>query len=135
MISSSRYEEDGVIVRASFAMAHGGGMIWIADLDGLGDRHALVRAKFDEDMQTIRRPSSPSGIVLHVKDTVLDDALTAYIGKTLADAHPQVRRVAVVGMARGTKSAMRQALAGTQIAFSFFTDLEAAKDWSVRDEV
>lgn len=122
---------DGLIVRKSFALPYGGGMIWCEELDTLGEHEAIVRAKFDAEMETIRKPSSPGLVALHVKDTQVDNALAEHFLSAFRGAEGRVQRLAVIGLGRKPKNHIKKLIAMEPVRFAiaFFEDYEEGKGW------
>lgn len=123
--------EHGLIVRDSFALPYGNGMIWYEALDGLGNELALVREKFDREMKQVARPSTTSHVVLHVEGTALDEALMAHMAAGLLALGHGLKRLAVVGLSWWQRLRMRRAMIAVarSVAVGYFSDLEKGKEW------
>jgi hypothetical protein len=128
--------EEKLIVRESFAMFYGGGKIFFVQLDGLHDHKELVMDKFARDMQTLKKPSSPSQMGLHLKDTVIDAEMVKSMLLQMNSPGQHMQKVAVVGLnwpdKRLFKHLLRDMNPPARFACDFFEDYEQAKMWLVR---
>ena len=87
-----------LIVRESFAMFYGGGKIYFVQLDGLHGHKALVMDKFARDMETIKKPSAPSQMGLHLKDTDIDRDMAQSMLFQMNGPDQHIQKVAIVGL-------------------------------------
>jgi hypothetical protein len=130
--------EDGekLIVRESFAMFFGGGKIFFVQLDGLHDHKALVMEKFERDMQTLKKPSAPSQMGLHLKDTAVDKEMVQSMLLQMNSPGQHMQKVAIVGLKWPDKRLFKRLLRDmdppARYAFDFFEDYEQAKMWLVK---
>lgn len=124
-----------MIIRQSFRISFNNAELWNGCFDGLGDSEELIRQKLADDMKEIRRPSSPSLILLNVYGTVLANDLTGFILEQLASAQPYVKKVAVSGLEWKYKNTMIKYIKKRQgplpFAIAFFDDLQKAKEWLI----
>jgi hypothetical protein len=125
-----------LIVRESFAMFFGGGKIFFVQLDGLYDNKALVMEKFERDMQTLKKPSAPSQMGLHLKDTVVDRDMAQSMLLQMNGPGQHMQKVAIVGLKwldkRLFKRLIRDMDPPARYALDFFEDYEQAKIWLVK---
>lgn len=125
-----------LIVRESFAMFFGGGKIFFVQLDGLYDHKALVMEKFERDMQTLKKPSSPSQMGLHLKDTAVDGEMAQNMLLQMNGPDQHIQKVAIVGLKwrdkRFFKRLLRDMDPPVRYACDFFEDYEQAKIWLVK---
>ena len=128
--------EERLIVRESFAMFFGGGKIFFVQLDGLGTHRELVMEKFYRDMETLLKPSMPSQMGLHLKDTAIDRDMMARMIIAMGAPGQHMQKVAVVGLPwrarRLWKRLQRSADPQSRYALAFFEDYEQAKLWLIR---
>lgn len=129
-------EGEKLIVRESFAMFYGGGKIFFAQLDGLHDHKTLVMDKFERDMQTIKKPSAPSQMGLHLKDTVIDREMAQSMLIQMNSPDQHMQKVAVVGLKWQDKRLFKRLLGDmdppARYVCGFFEDYEQAKMWLVK---
>jgi hypothetical protein len=128
--------EKRLIVRESFAMAFGGGTIFFVQLDGLGAHGELAMDKFARDMETLCKPSAPSLIGLHVKDTAVSRGMAERMIRGMNAPGQHIKKLAVVGLPwlQGFrwKRLLKAADPPTAYAFAFYEDFERAKLWLVK---
>lgn len=84
-------------------------------------------------METIKRPSSPGFIVVHLNETRVERDLIDLIAEELSKAKQAVHKVAFVGLNNFAKKLMKSKLEKEQVLFSynFFKDYEKAKEWLI----
>ena len=119
-------------MRKSFRMTFRNAELWVSSFDGLGGDGELIRKRCEEDLEVVRRPSSPSLILLTFFGTVLSDDFAQLIAGGLAGVGPHVRKAAFCGLDRQGKGAVRKALkAQKNISFvaGLFDETEEAKEW------
>ena len=123
-----------LIIRKSFKLPFSGGEIWGEELDRLNIHTDVVIEKFLKDMVTIRMPSSPGLIALHLNDTLVDEGLANVIVTELAKAKQAVHKVVFVGLNHTAKKLMKAILEKESVSFaySFNNDYEKAKEWLVK---
>lgn len=124
---------EGLIIRGSMALPYHNGIIWCMELDGLGAHTDVVSAKLAADFAYAARPSTTGQVALHLKDTLVTEALAAQVATLLAGASMAVRRVAFVGLDRQARRRMEAALqrAGAAQTVAFYEDYEMAKAWLI----
>ena len=124
------------IVRESFAMPFGGGSIFFSELDGLGESKTLVMDKFEQDMQTLKKPSATSLAGLHLKDTAIDREMAQTMLQGLNGDGQHVKKVAVVGLTFSNRLLWRRLKRAmdppARYVCEFFQDYEKAKIWLVK---
>jgi hypothetical protein len=124
-----------LIVRESFAMFYGGGKIFFVQLDGLHDHKTLVMEKFERDLQTLKKPSAPSQMGLHLKDTVIDGDMAKNMLNQMNGPDQHMQKVAIVGLKwqdrRLFKRLIRDMDPPARYLCDFFVDYEQAKIWLV----
>ena len=125
-----------VIVRESFALFYGGSQLVAMELDGLHDQSALVMEKLARDAQFLRRPSAPSLIGVHLKDTCMTEVMMKTMLESLNAPGMHLQKAAVVGLkasGRRTFSRLLKALdPPARFACALFEDYEKAKEWLVK---
>lgn len=67
-----KISKENIIIRNSFKLPFSGSEIWGEELDGLNIYTDVVIGKFLKDIVTIRKPSSPSLIAIHLNETLVD---------------------------------------------------------------
>jgi hypothetical protein len=124
------------IVRESFAMPFGGGKIFFAELDGLGENKALVMDKFERDIKTLKKPSATSLAGLHLKDTTIDREMAQSMLRSLNGEGQHMKKVAVVGLTLRNRLLWRRLKRAmdppARYVCGFFEDFEKAKIWLVK---
>jgi len=124
------------VVRESFAMFFGGGKIFFVQLDGLGDHKTLVMEKFARDMVTLQKPSTPSQMGLHLKDTVIDREMAQSMLLQMNGPGQHMQKVAIVGLKWQDKCLFKRLIRAmdppVHYACDFFEDYEQAKMWLVK---
>ena len=125
-----------LIVRESFAMFYGGGKIYFVQLDGLHGHKALVMDKFARDMEAIKKPSAPSQMGLHLKDTVIDRDMAQSMLFQMNGPDQHIQKVAIVGLnwqdKRQFKRILRDMEPPARYVCDFFEDYEQGKLWLVK---
>lgn len=123
--------KDNLIIRDSFKSPYAGGEIWYESLDALSIYTELVREKFLKDMETIRRPSTPAFIVIHLHETLVDRDLAEVIVNQLSGVNRRLVKVVFVGIDHNVKRLFNSLLKQVNCTFSyqFIDDLEKAKKW------
>lgn len=124
---------DKLVIRESFKLAFSGGEIWGEELDGLNVYTDIVIEKFLKDMETIRKPSSPGLIAIHLNETLVEAVLASIIVTELVKAKQAVHKVVYVGLDRTAQKLISSMLEKELItfAYSFYSDYEKAKEWLV----
>jgi hypothetical protein len=94
----------------------------------------IVIDKFLRDMTTIKMPSSPGLIAIHLKSTLVNEHLAEVIITQLAGVKRPLQKVAFVGLDRTAQRLMRTVLDSTGVAltYNFINDYEKAKEWLVK---
>lgn len=125
-----------LIVRESFAMFYGGGKIFFVQLDGLHDHKALVMEKFERDMETLKKPSAPSQMGLHLKDTVIGREMMQSMLLQMNGPDQHMQKVAIVGLRWQDKRLFKRLLRDmdppARFICGFFEDFEQGKMWLVK---
>ncbi len=124
---------ENLIIRESFKLPFSGSEIWGEELDGLNVHKDIVIDKFLKDMETIKRPSSPGLIAIHLKDTLVDETIVKVIVTELSKAKQAVHKVIFVGLSNASKKLMEDMLKKEKVSFaySFNSNYEKAKEWLV----
>lgn len=121
--------------RSSLILPFHGGTIFCLELDGLGKDRALVLEKFRNDLTELKKPSAPSRIALHLKDTRVDREMAEGILRGLAQPGQHPARLAVVGLTLWERHLWRRLARGMEpplpFPWAFFSDYEQAKSWLV----
>jgi len=122
-----------IIIRDSFKLPFLGSDIWCEELDGLNVYTDVVIDKFSKDMVTIRKPSSPSLIAIHLNETLVDESLVNIIVTELKKAEHSIQKVGFVGLNRTSQKLMKYSIeiASGSFACGFINDYEKAKEWLV----
>lgn len=125
--------KENLIIRDSFKLPFSGGEIWGEELDGLNIYTDIVIEKFLKDMDTIRKPSSPGLIAIHLNETLVEARLAEIITAELVKAKQAVHKVVFVGMDRKAQKLMKSILekGNAAFAYSFYRDYEKAKEWLI----
>lgn len=125
--------KENLIIRNSFKLPFSGSEIWGEELDGLNIYTDVVIDKFLKDMVTIRRPSSPGLIAIHLNETLVDESLVNIIVAELKKAENSIQKVVFVGLNPASQKLMKSSIeiAGVSFAYAFINDYEKAKEWLV----
>ncbi|HEY5560374.1 MAG TPA: hypothetical protein VIK72_01225 [Clostridiaceae bacterium] len=128
-----KISKENLIIRDSFQLSFSSSEIWCEELDALNLYTDVVIEKFLKDMITIRRPSSPGLIVIHLNETLVGKDLVNVIITELTKAEHSINKVAFVGLNHTAKKLMEFALGKASVSFSygFHSDYEKAKEWLV----
>lgn len=128
-----RIEKQDLIIRESMKLAFAGGELWGEELDSLSIHTDIVKEKFLRDMAVIRRPSSPSLIAVHLKDTLVTQQLAELIVSELSQASRFIRKLAFVGLDRDAKRLVMRLMKQHphNFAVNYMVDYEKAKEWLV----
>jgi hypothetical protein len=127
--------KERLIIRESFKLAFSGAEFWGEELDGLNIYTDVVIEKFLKDMVTIRRPSSPGLIAIHLNETLVEAYLADIIVTELAQAKQAIHKVVFVGLNYFAKKLIKSMLEKEKVSFaySFNSDYEKAKEWLVNE--
>lgn len=125
--------KENLIIRNSFKLPFSGGEIWGEELDGLNIYTDVVIDKFLRDMVTIRKPSSPGLIAIHLNETLVEASLVNIIVTELKKADNSIQKVVFVGLNRTSQKLMKSSieLVGVSFAYAFINDYEKSKEWLV----
>lgn len=128
-----KIEKDNLVIRNSFQLAYAGSEIWCEELDALSIHTDVVSEKFLKDMVTIRKPSTPGLIAIHLNETLVDNDLVNIIVPELKKSENSIHKVVFIGLNRSAQKIMKSTLekAGVSFAFNFYSDYEKAKEWLV----
>ncbi|MBL4938574.1 hypothetical protein JK636_22985 [Clostridium sp. YIM B02515] len=125
--------KENLIIRNSFKLPFSGSEIWGEELDGLNIYTDVVIDKFLRDMVTIRKPSSPGLIAIHLNETLVEENLVNIIVTELKKAENSVQKVVFVGLNRTSQKLMKSSMEilGISFVYAFINDYEKAKEWLV----
>lgn len=125
--------KENLIIRNSFKLPFSGGEIWAEELDGLNIYTDVVIDKFLRDMVTIRKPSSPGFIAIHLNETLVEESLVNIIVTELKKAENSILKVVFVGLNRTSQKLMKSSIEIVAVSFvyAFINDYEKAKEWLV----
>ena len=125
--------KDSLIIRKSFKLPYSSGEIWGEELDGLNMYTDIVIDKFLSDMVTIRMPSSPGLIAIHLKSTLVNEQLADIIVTELGGVKRPLQQVVFVGLDRAAQKLVKAKLdkVGAAFTYNFINDYEKAKEWLV----
>lgn len=125
--------KDSLIIRKSFKLPYSSGEIWGEELDGLNMYTDIVIDKFLSDMVTIRMPSSPGLIAIHLKSTLVNEQLADIIVTELGGVKRPLQKVVFVGLDRAAQKLVKAKLdkVGAAFTYNFINDYEKAKEWLV----
>ena len=125
--------KENLIIRNSFKLPFSGSEIWGEELDGLNIYTDVVIDKFLRDMVTIRKPSSPGLIAIHLNETLVEESLVNIIVTELKKAENSIQKVVFVGLNRTSQKLMKSliGIVGVSFAYAFINDYEKAKEWLV----
>lgn len=70
---------DELLISKSMILPFNGNHIFYTSLDGLNVYQDIAKDKILEDMKTIKRPSSPSLVAVHLYGTLLEEELANII--------------------------------------------------------
>ncbi|GKX65931.1 hypothetical protein [Inconstantimicrobium mannanitabidum] len=128
--------KENLIIRNSFKLPFLGGEIWSEELDGLNIYTDVVIDKFLRDMVTIRKPSSPTLIAIHLNETLVEERLVNIIVTELKKADNSIQKVVFVGLNRTSQKLMKSSIeiVGVSFAYAFSNDYENAKEWLVNKQ-
>lgn len=125
--------KENLIIRNSFKLPFSGSEIWGEELDGLNIHTDVVIDKFLRDMVTIRKPSSPGLIAIHLNETLVEENLVNIIVTELKKAENSIQKVVFVGLNRTSQKLMKSSIEilGISFVYAFINDYEKAKEWLV----
>ena len=125
-----------VIVRESFSLFYGGSQLFSMELDGLGDKGALVMEKFARDVQFLRRPSAPSLTGVHLKDTSMTEEMIKTMLESMNASGMHIQKAAVIGLKASGRRMFSRLLKSmsppARFVCAFYDDYEKAKEWLVK---
>ncbi len=125
--------KENIIIRNSFILPFSGCEIWCEELDCLNIYTDVVIDKFLKDMVTIRKPSTPSLIAIHLNETLVEASLANIIVSELKKSENSIQKVVLVGLDRTSQKLMKSLMetVGVSFAYAFINDYEKAKEWLV----
>jgi len=125
-------EKEKLVIRDSFILPFAGGEIWCTELDSLSIYTDVVKNKFLNDMDTIRKPSSPAAIGINLTNTLIDTDIADLIIKELNSIKRPIR-VAIIGINIKGKMKFNFELKKQEgfFVYKYFTDPEKAKEWLI----
>lgn len=127
--------KEKLIVRPSMSMFYGGGEIWFEQLDALSVHKDVVLTKLREDMETVRKPSSPGMIAVNLNETLVDREVADTVVDCLYDVGRAIRKVVFVGLNFAGKRLVLRALQSKNpvvcFTYGFINDFEKAKEWLI----
>lgn len=128
-----KISKENIIIRNSFKLLFSDAEIWSEELDGLNVYTDVIIEKFLEDMVTIRKPSSPGLIAIHLNETVVDKCLVNIIVAELKKVEHPIQKVVFVGLNRTAQKIAKLSIkiAGVSFLYAFINDYEKAKEWLV----
>ena len=109
------------------------GEIWCEELDSFSIYTDIVKEKFLNDMEKIRKPSSPAFIAMNLNETLVDKELAELIVNELSQASRYIKKVAFIGLDRKCKKLITSLFskANYTFVFAFINDFEKAKEWLI----
>lgn len=125
--------QEDLILRKSMLLPFHGSVLYGIELDSLSSHTEIAIEKFTKDIQEAKRPSTPSGIIIHLNGTLVPKEFVALIAENICQAPEQIRRCAFVGLDWHEKRAMNAALRdlGCKAQYAYFSDYEKAKEWVI----
>ena len=117
--------------KKSFSLYFGGGEIWCEHLDSLCDRKDLFFLKFDNDLKTIKRPSSSSYLAVIVDETDVDREMIDYLINSFVSLDKPLKKIAFVGLDNKWNKYINKKNKETYILMKGISDLEEAKFWLI----
>lgn len=124
---------DHLIVRDSFKITFHDAELWAANFDSLGDHYELIKKKFLEDIAVLKRPSSPSQVLLNLHQTDVTNELAHFLIDNFESAQPYLKKVVFSGLCYRAKRELQKYIfkkqPGLQFAVNFIDDVEKAKEW------
>jgi hypothetical protein len=125
-------EKEKIVIRDSFILPFAGGEIWCTELDSLSIYTDVVKNKFLNDMDAIRKPSSPAAIGINLTNTLIDTDIADLIIKELNSIKRSIR-VAIIGINIKGRMKFNSELKKHEGSFvyKYFTDPEKAKEWLI----
>ena len=128
-------DKNDLIIRQSFAMFYGGSQIWFEQLDALFSHKDILINKFLNDMEYIKKPSSPALIAVNLDETIFDREMSDIIVNNFYNQRKFIKKVVFVGLKRDGQKLVRQSVNNIikplEFAITFNNDYEKAKEWLV----
>lgn len=122
-----------MIIRKSFKLTFNNAELWSGDFDGFDECYDLFQKKFLEDIDVIKRPSSPSLILLNLYGTTVTYELGSFIIDNLISVQSHLQKVAFSGLnsksKKNVKKYFKNVNSDLQFSYSCFDDLQKAKEW------
>ena len=122
-----------MIIRKSFKLTFNNAELWSGDFDGFDECYDLFQKKFLEDIDVIKRPSSPSLILLNLYGTTVTYELGSFIIDNLISVQANLQKVAFSGLnsksKKNVKKYFKNVNSDLQFSYSYFDDLQKAKEW------
>lgn len=124
-------------LRKSFILAHGGGEMWVANIDNLEDNTDLIVAKIREDHhQLISCHVMSHNVLYHLKDTHITEEIANIMMECFSDSAKQIKKLAFVGVDRHGRKILDKKLReciNFKIIYKYFFSIDEAKDWLVSE--
>lgn len=117
--------------KKSFSLYFDGGEIWCEHLDSLCERKDLFFEKFDNDLKTIKRPSTSSYLAVIVDETDIDREMIDYLLNTFISLDKPLKKIAFIGLDNKWNKYINKKNKETYILMKGISDLEEAKFWLI----
>jgi hypothetical protein len=123
------------VKKKSFALFYNGGEIWCEHLDSLGDNRHLVHKKFKQDLEEVKKVSTPSYIIVNLDETLVDREILETILYSYRDIEKDIKKVVIVGLSVRNKRLMNKIVKESEKEILYIVtcvnDFEKAKEWLV----
>lgn len=100
-------------------------------LDSLCDKKDLFLEKFNNDLSTIKKPSTSAYIALIADETDVDKDMINYLLECFITLEKPIRKIAFVGFNNKCKKIISKKNKETHILMKCIDDLEQAKFWLI----
>lgn len=121
--------------KKSFSIHYNNGEIWCEHLDSLGDHKKIVKDKFNEDLLSVKKESSPSYFAVNLDETLVDREILEMVVYSFRDLDKELKKVVFVGLSRRSVRLMKKIIKKSDKEITYIAtginDFEKAKEWLI----
>lgn len=117
------------IDKKSFSLFYNGGSIWCEHLDSLYHEHELLKAKFNQDLAEIKKPSESAFIAVALAQTEVTKEILDFLFKGFFSLGRPLKKIVLIGLNFSMKRYAKKTWKDTGFLVNCIDDFEHAKMW------